>query len=272
MPTDYEQECLIRAIYATPKDDAPRLAYADWLDEHRDDDGYNEIRAALIRDMIRGHRTFRSGSLGRKAGKLIDQLMPKLLARMWHGNPHANPKSIWFKRNGRKLIATLPRTVQSERSFRAIFRFDRGFAWVAIPWPQYVVHVGERLALTEPGHPIHCRWWGWPLRWLDERHRNTGLPDHHYERPPTRRRRLADLAPRSEVLPEGRWFGLLLWKQELGDCLFEALPDTDHIEGLNPSLVRGYLRRRRETPQRMMHRLADGPLRATLNKHSIDKI
>ena len=43
-----DHDALIASVLATPDDDAPRLVYADWLDEH----GQPE-RAALIRDMIR---------------------------------------------------------------------------------------------------------------------------------------------------------------------------------------------------------------------------
>jgi uncharacterized protein (TIGR02996 family) len=49
MPTD---EALLRAVLADPEDDAPRLIYADWLDEHGDCDRAEFIRLqiALARD------------------------------------------------------------------------------------------------------------------------------------------------------------------------------------------------------------------------------
>src|SRR5262245_21838563 len=37
--TDDEELGFIRVNYAAPGDEAPRLAYADWLDEHPSDDG-----------------------------------------------------------------------------------------------------------------------------------------------------------------------------------------------------------------------------------------
>jgi uncharacterized protein (TIGR02996 family) len=43
-----DRDALYRAILISPTDDAPRLVYADWLDEHGDPDW-----AALIRAMIR---------------------------------------------------------------------------------------------------------------------------------------------------------------------------------------------------------------------------
>jgi uncharacterized protein (TIGR02996 family) len=43
-----DEAALLAAIRAKPRDDAPRLVYADWLDEH----GY-ESRAAYIRAMVR---------------------------------------------------------------------------------------------------------------------------------------------------------------------------------------------------------------------------
>jgi uncharacterized protein (TIGR02996 family) len=42
-----EDEALLRAVLATPDDDAPRLVYADWLDEHGD-----PARAAFIRTQV----------------------------------------------------------------------------------------------------------------------------------------------------------------------------------------------------------------------------
>ena len=42
-----DAEALLRAILDAPEDDAPRLVYADWLDEHGDD-----ARAAFIRAQV----------------------------------------------------------------------------------------------------------------------------------------------------------------------------------------------------------------------------
>src|SRR3954467_769625 len=44
-PSPTPGEILLRAVFAHPEDDAPRLAYADWLDES----GGEPERAALIR-------------------------------------------------------------------------------------------------------------------------------------------------------------------------------------------------------------------------------
>src|SRR5262245_42394378 len=42
-----DEEAFLRAISATPDDDAPRLVYADWLDEHSDP------RAEVVRLQVR---------------------------------------------------------------------------------------------------------------------------------------------------------------------------------------------------------------------------
>jgi uncharacterized protein (TIGR02996 family) len=42
-----EQEALLRAVAADPADDLPRLVYADWLDEHGDDEQAVYVRAAV---------------------------------------------------------------------------------------------------------------------------------------------------------------------------------------------------------------------------------
>ncbi len=46
-PIPPEQEGLMRAIVAAPEDDAPRLIYADWLEEHGDAEQADFIRASL---------------------------------------------------------------------------------------------------------------------------------------------------------------------------------------------------------------------------------
>jgi uncharacterized protein (TIGR02996 family) len=47
-----EQQALLRTILENPDDDAPRLVYADWLDERGDADNFG--RARLIRLQIAG--------------------------------------------------------------------------------------------------------------------------------------------------------------------------------------------------------------------------
>jgi uncharacterized protein (TIGR02996 family) len=46
----HDRDALLRAVVANPDDDAPRLVYADWLDEHGDPD-----RAEFIRIQIELH-------------------------------------------------------------------------------------------------------------------------------------------------------------------------------------------------------------------------
>ena len=44
-----DEDALLRAVIAAPEDNAPRLVFADWLDEHGDPQ-----RARLIRAQIAG--------------------------------------------------------------------------------------------------------------------------------------------------------------------------------------------------------------------------
>lgn len=44
MDADDEREALLRAIFEAPKDDLPRLVFADWLDEHREPEWAELIR------------------------------------------------------------------------------------------------------------------------------------------------------------------------------------------------------------------------------------
>ena len=47
-----DRDALLRAICANPEDDAPRLIYADWLDEHGD-----PLQAEFIRLQIGQHQS-----------------------------------------------------------------------------------------------------------------------------------------------------------------------------------------------------------------------
>jgi uncharacterized protein (TIGR02996 family) len=48
------REDLLRALVAEPEEDAPRLVYADWLEEHGDEGDAD--RARFIRLQIEAHR------------------------------------------------------------------------------------------------------------------------------------------------------------------------------------------------------------------------
>jgi uncharacterized protein (TIGR02996 family) len=43
-----DADALLRAVLAAPDDDAPRLIYADWLDEHGDPARAEFIRAQVV--------------------------------------------------------------------------------------------------------------------------------------------------------------------------------------------------------------------------------
>ncbi len=57
-----EQDALLETIFDNPEDDAPRLIYSDWLEEH-DLPGYAEF----IRDQIRRSRLFREARDAKEA-------------------------------------------------------------------------------------------------------------------------------------------------------------------------------------------------------------
>jgi uncharacterized protein (TIGR02996 family) len=63
-------DALRRAILADPEDDTPRLVYADWLQEHGEED-----RAAFIRAQIEHARAEPFGPKARAAGELADNLL-----------------------------------------------------------------------------------------------------------------------------------------------------------------------------------------------------
>src|SRR3954452_12765893 len=115
-------ECapLLAAVLTAPDDDAPRLVYADWLDEH----GRPE-RAAFIRLQVELARVPRHDPrrevLARKAGRLLDLHRGEWLAEL----PQIDGVS-W---------GPFERGFVSSVRVRNIVRFDRvaGRMWASAP-------------------------------------------------------------------------------------------------------------------------------------------
>jgi uncharacterized protein (TIGR02996 family) len=87
-------EAFLRAITDAPHDDAPRLVYADWLDEYAGTDG--AARAEFIRAQVEHEQLpagdVRRDELHRRSLELLDEhgpawlaLLPKLEGVAWHG-------------------------------------------------------------------------------------------------------------------------------------------------------------------------------------------
>ena len=62
-----DRRALMAAIIANPDEDTPRLALADWLQEHGDK--YDQARAAFIRLQIEADRAGKKASLAEKQAK-----------------------------------------------------------------------------------------------------------------------------------------------------------------------------------------------------------
>jgi uncharacterized protein (TIGR02996 family) len=77
-----ERQPFLRRIIENPDDDAPRLVYADWLDEHDDPD-----RARLIRDMFRSSPPYRVHAL------FPD--LPRSFRIAWADGPYVGPCPRW---------------------------------------------------------------------------------------------------------------------------------------------------------------------------------
>jgi uncharacterized protein (TIGR02996 family) len=114
-----EQQALLRTIFDNPDDDAPRLVYADWLEERGDPD--HTVRAHLIRQQI--------------------ALRP--------ADPDHSPASQQNDPQGLLAVAEERCTPQWLRSGRAVW--DRGFIQeVRCNTAAWVDHANEILA----EHPI----------------------------------------------------------------------------------------------------------------------
>jgi uncharacterized protein (TIGR02996 family) len=124
-------EAFLRAIIEEPHDDAHRLVYADWLDEHGGASG--AARAEFIRVQIERERLPlddpRRGELHRRSCDLLDQhrtvwsaQLPKLQGvtwqRFWRGFVSGADVQAWkfYRRHAVALFAAAP--VQFLRVFR----------------------------------------------------------------------------------------------------------------------------------------------------------
>src|SRR5262245_14682321 len=89
-----EREAFLRAVYADPDDDAPRLALADWLDEHGD--RLDRARAEFIRVQI-------------ELARLIRQADRVGFSRTWKRlYPLRNRNEKLWQRHGARWRAELP--------------------------------------------------------------------------------------------------------------------------------------------------------------------
>src|SRR5262245_34901242 len=112
-----EREALLRAIRESPDEDAPRLVYADWLDEHGE-----AARAELIRVQCE-------------------------LARLAEGDPPAeglrNREQSLLRKHERVWRNTLP-------DWTAQARFERGFLGRVEATPAELERDGDALWWREP--------------------------------------------------------------------------------------------------------------------------
>jgi uncharacterized protein (TIGR02996 family) len=72
-----DRDALLAAVFARPADDAPRLVYADWLDEHGE-----PAQAAFIRAQIEVARTDPNGNDHLRAADRLGDLWDNLLAEL----------------------------------------------------------------------------------------------------------------------------------------------------------------------------------------------
>lgn len=124
-----DREALLGAIVATPHEDMPRLAYADWLDENS-----TEPNGAATAEFIRVSCPPRSGSRS-------NNLMPGKAYR-------------WLDENWKRLVPGVLalETVMIGGVAYVVFEADRGPFWT-----RNGRTVGLRLSLTAPVNPLWRR-------------------------------------------------------------------------------------------------------------------
>jgi uncharacterized protein (TIGR02996 family) len=77
-PATSDEVAVLRAVVTVPEDDAPRLVYADWCDDH----GHPE-RALMIRHMVAVPSTV----------FIWNQSLRAFRPRLWHEAPHPPKRS-----------------------------------------------------------------------------------------------------------------------------------------------------------------------------------
>ena len=84
-----DEEVILAAIIAYPGEDTPRLAYADWLDEHGESDRAEFIRVQIERTRLLDNDPTRRALFGREAQLLVASkngwLRPYLSLTGWNG-------------------------------------------------------------------------------------------------------------------------------------------------------------------------------------------
>jgi uncharacterized protein (TIGR02996 family) len=150
-------EALLRAILGQPKEDTPRLAYADWCDENGQPERAEFIRAAIE-----------------------------------HAKTHPDPRNIdhWYTRSSDTLWGDLKLEWRTRVGrFPSVWGWYRGFVcYVERDWDYWCAHADriraihpvERVRLTtdpffsQPGMDYAGRRYGYHVAgkiiWVDERH------------------------------------------------------------------------------------------------------
>src|SRR5262245_35805683 len=93
-----ERERFIRAIEAEPEDDAPRLVFADWLDDHDDPDRARFIRLQCEQHRLYGWTLFRSKSSHRCELEQELKTLLKLHGKTWTDGLPAWAQEAGFQR------------------------------------------------------------------------------------------------------------------------------------------------------------------------------
>jgi uncharacterized protein (TIGR02996 family) len=140
------EEAFIRAIRETPDDDAPRLIYADWLEEHGQADRaeFIRIQCQFARLLVTGPKPDMGGLLSRTVDLLREHWSE------WVG-PLRAIVGPWGDRYGERWMV-------EEYHFDGLHRFQRGFVdSLSLDTEDYLRNVEELRRLT----PLReLRLWG----------------------------------------------------------------------------------------------------------------
>ena len=216
------EDAFLDDIREHPDDDAPRLIFADWLDDHGETDRAEFIRARVYRARIRGRESPEADELTRRASALLAANWQRWTAPL------------------RPLFGDAPDHFNWPRTYRpeAITHFPRGFVEsVEMEAGRFVAVAAELFRLCPIRH-VHlhradehaARLAECPqLAWVE------GLSFPDYARAPLGPRGMVSLAGSPHL---GRLWLLWLSRNYLGDeglVALAAAPWLDHLRAVSLS-------------------------------------
>jgi uncharacterized protein (TIGR02996 family) len=189
VPVLTDADCMLRAVIARPEDDAPRLAFADWCDEHG-----GEARGEFIRVQVELAEIAGTNSGCAKNPRQGCRTCERIIAlRRRESDLHMAGVTTAIYREAQAFGIGAVGILDNGTPGYSFAYIRRGFvAAVSLPAADFVRHAGElfgrwpieRVTLTDREHHWQGRGWGWYDPGRDRKSDDTPLtpelPDELY--------------------------------------------------------------------------------------------